>query len=74
MALMCELLVDLKSTVESLRRSTEPETSVTESAVPAESQRRSNRRGYGSTTQTPITAQNRDKKRQPPFLVNLKVI
>jgi len=73
MALLCEMVVDLKSTVNSLQRSTEPEPAK-ESAALTESRRRSNRKGYRSKTQTPITAQSRDKKRQPSFLVDLKVI
>jgi hypothetical protein len=70
MALLCELVVDLKSTMNSLRNSKEPEHSVKESAVPAESR---SGRSLRSKTQLPSTTQSRDKKRQPSFLVNLKV-
>ena len=73
MALLCELVVDLKATINSLHHSTEPELSVKESAVPAESRHRNNRKGYRSKKPLPST-RSRDKKRQPSFLVDLKVI
>lgn len=63
MALLCELVADLKSTINSLRHSTEPEPS------DGESRRRSNRKGYRSKTET----KSQDRKHQPAFLVNLKV-